>query len=232
VAPSLLLFILLMAMPVVLQRVARAGEQRVRERRWLSLTEELDDEPRSGWKTAQILLAPDGSSATLWGITVGRAYRVEDRARCEVRGCEPPALDCDCGFYAYKHRADALDLLRYTLACNGLRDKALLAVELDGTVLEYERGYRAERQQVMGVQVERVCGSCRDRGVGRRATGLAASYDYRMPALARLTGTGSAAASGLLPVRAVCDAHAPDRGHVFGIAELAGLLGTEVTWLP
>jgi hypothetical protein len=232
VAPSLLLFILLMAMPAVLHRLALSGERRLREKRWLSLDEEVEDEARRGWKTAQVLLSADGTEATLWGITVGGSYRTDDRARCVRRGCEPPALDCDCGFYVFKQRAEALDLLRRTLACNGLRDKALLSVEVDGTVLEYARGYRAEQQRVMGVQLERVCGTCRDEGVGRPATRLAAAWAYRMPTFARFTGAGSAMASGMLPVRPICDAHVPERGQVLGIAELAGLLGTEVTWLP
>jgi hypothetical protein len=231
-APSLLLFILLMVMPALLHRLALSGERRVKARRWESLAEVPEEEPRGGWKTAQVLLAADGSRATLWGVTVGGAYEVDDVAVCRSRGCAPPGLDCDCGFYAFRSRAEALDLLRQTLACNGLRDKALLSVEVEGSVLQYERGYRAERQRVLGVQLERLCGTCREHGIGRVATRLAASWSYRLPTFARFTGAGSSVASGLLPVRPVCDDHVPAHGRVLGLGDLAGLLGTEVSWLP
>lgn len=230
-APTLVLFVILLAMPAVLHHAAMAGDRRMRHRRWLSLEEEEGDEALRGWKTAQILVTPDGSRAELWGVTVGSSYTAEDRARCVRRDCDPPALDCDCGFYAFKRRAEAVDLLRQTLGCNGLRDKALLAVDLDGTVLQYERGYRAERQRVLGVQFERSCAGCRERGVGRRATCLAASPEFRVPPFGRLLGMATPS-SGMLPVRPVCDEHVPDRGHAFGLAELAGLLRTDVGWLP
>jgi hypothetical protein len=230
--PSLLLFVLLLAMPAVLHRVALAGERRITERKWLALPEEHDDEARRGYKTAQVLLAEDGSSATLSGITLGGSYKAEDRARCATRGCDPPGLDCDCGFYAYKERAEAVHLLRQTLGCNGLRDKALLTVELDGTVLEFERGYRGERQRVLGVQLERDCSVCRRDGVGRRATCLAAARDFRMPALARYVTPAAASTRRLLPVRPVCAHHVPAGAIALGVPELAGLLAAEVTWLP
>jgi hypothetical protein len=232
VSPGLLLFFIVLILPAVLHGVASAGERRVTERRWLALPEERGDEARRGYKTAQVLVAADGTSATLAGITVGGRYKAEDRAHCANRGCEPPGLDCACGFYAFTSRAEAVELLRETLACNGLRDKALLTVELDGTVLQYERGYRGERQRVLGVQFERQCAGCRREGVGRPATHLAADSAFRLPTIARYVSPSVAASRGLLPVRPVCDEHLPMGAVVLGLPEVAGLLGTEVTWLP
>jgi hypothetical protein len=232
VSPSLALFFIVLVLPAVLHGMAAAGERRVIERRWLALPEERDTDARRGYKTAQVLVAADGSSATLAGITVGGRYKPEDRARCSTRGCEPPGMDCSCGFYAFTSRAEAVDLLRETLACNGLRDKALLTVELDGTVLEYERGYRAERQRVLGVQFERTCSSCRREGVGRPATHLAADYDFRLPALARYVSPAAAASRGMLPVRPVCEEHMRAEALALRLPELTGLLGTDVGWLP
>lgn len=231
-APTLVLFVILLAMPAVLHRVALAGHRRVTARRWMSLAEESDGDARRGYKTAQIVLSPDGSTATLSGVTLGGSYKAEDRARCTTRGCEAPGLDCECGFYAFKHRAEAVDLLRATIACNGLRDKALLTVDLDGSVLEYERGYRSERQRVLGVQLERDCSRCREHGVGRRATCLAAAREFRVTPFVRYLAPIAGSTGGMLPLRAVCTHHVPERAVVLGLPELAGLLGTEVTWLP
>jgi hypothetical protein len=234
VAPGLVLFIVLLALPALLHRVALAGDRHVTAKRWRGLPQVDEDDARRGYKTAQVLVAEDGSAATLSGITLGGSYRAEDRARCARRGCAAPGLDCECGFYAFKRRADALDLLRETLLANGLRHKALLTVELEGTVLQYEKGYRAERQRVLGVQLERICAVCRVHGHGSTATVLAASRQFRLPTYGRLPGVGAAgpATAGWWPVRPVCAEHVPDRSVVLGPSDLAGLLGTEVTWLP
>lgn len=231
-APVVVLFVLLLVMPAVLHRVAAAGERRVRTRRWLALPEEQGEDARRGYKTAQVLVSADGTTARMWGITVGGSYGADDRARC-IRGCTPPALGCTCGFYALKRRDEALDLLRETLVVNGLRHKALLAVELDGSVLEYERGYRAERQRVMGVEFERGCSRCTDLGRPRLATTLAASRSHRISPFARALGTTQPSARPkMLPVRPVCDEHVPDDAVVLTPGQLAGLLGAEVSWLP
>jgi hypothetical protein len=231
-APTLVLFVILLAMPALLHRVALAGHRRVTARRWLALAEESHEDARRGYKTAQLVLTPDGTAASMSGITLGGSYKAEDRARCAIRGCRAPGLDCECGFYAFKDRAEAVELLRATVACNGLRDKALLTVDLEGSVLEYERGYRGERQRVLGVQLERNCARCRDEGVGRRATCLAAARQFRVAPFVRYLTPVAGATSGMLPVRPVCDHHVPERAVVLGLPELAGLLGTEVTWLP
>ncbi len=229
-APVVVLFVVLLLMPAVLSQVAAVGHRRVRTRQWLALPEAEDDQPRRGYKTAQVLIAPDRSAARLKGITVGGSYEADDEASC-VRGCTPPALGCTCGFYALKRRDEALDLLRETLAANGLRHKALLTVDLDGEVLEYERGYRGEHQRVMGVEFERVCARCADLGRPRLATTLAAARSFRLSPFARTLGAPPSPATRMLPVRPVCDDHVPDGAVVLTLGDLAGLLSTEVSWL-
>jgi hypothetical protein len=218
-------------MPAVMHRVALAGERRLRARRWLALPEEHEEEARRGYKAAQVLVTEDGTAATLSGITLGGSYLAEDVARCGRPGCAPPSLSCACGFYAFKSRAEAVALVRETLACNGLRHKALLTVELDGTVLEYERGYRGERQRVMGVAFERSCTACEQEGNVGRATTLAASRQYHLSPFARSLPTSRPPAASMVPVRPVCDRHVPPGGQALSLPELAGLLGTEVSWL-
>ncbi len=166
------------------------------------------------------------------GITLGGSYKAEDHARCAIRGCAAPGIDCECGFYAFKDRAEAIDLLRATVACNGLRDKALLTVDLEGSVLEYERGYRGERQRVLSVQLERDCARCRDEGIGRRATCIAAAREFRIAPFLRYIAPVANTTAGKLPIKPVCERHVPPHAIVLGLPELAGLLGTEVTWLP
>jgi hypothetical protein len=232
VTHGLVLFVILLALPALLHRLARAGERRVTARRWLATEEQVEEEARRGYKTARVLVATDGSTATLAGVTLGGSYRVEDRARCRLRGCSPPAVDCDCGFYAFKKRAEALDLLRDTIPGWGLRDKALLTVDLDGDVLEYARGYRAEHQRVLSVDFEWACSGCRREGRSVRATRLAAARQFRPTPFGRPVSAGSDPAAGMWPVRPVCDDHVPLGGIPMGLGDLAGLLGTEVRWLP
>ena len=206
------------------------GHRRVRTRQWLALPEKHDDQARRGYKAAQVLITPDLTSARLKGITVGGSYTADDAASC-VRGCSPPALGCTCGFYALRRRDEALDLMRETLAANGLRHKALLTVELDGEVLQYERGYRGEHQRVMGVEFERVCARCSDLGRPRLASQLAAARSYRLSPFARTLAAPPSPATRMLPVRPVCDDHVPEGAIVLTLGELAGLLATEVSWL-
>jgi hypothetical protein len=129
-----------------------------------------------------------------------------------------------------KTREAAICLLRQVLACNGLRSKALLTVDLSGTVLEYERGYRAERQRVLRVEFEDACIVCERASQPGRATRLGAARELatrpftRAPAPARLNPPA-------LPLQPVCARHVPTGARTVTLPELAGLLGAEVRWL-
>ncbi len=107
-------------------------------------------EPIVGWRIWRI--AADGVlCAVVWGA------RWEPQARFGAR-CEEtpspfwehgataaphpaPSRDCECGIYAFKTRADALQLAREKVAQGPL---VLGRASLWGRVFETERGYRAE----------------------------------------------------------------------------------------
>jgi hypothetical protein len=221
--------------PLLAHRAVVHACRRARRRTWEQFEEEQSTEPLAASKTAQVLVRTDGTDALFVGVTLGRAYRVDSMAACPRMRCRPPGLDCDCGFYAFKTRADALDLLDQRLAYNGLRSKSLLTVELSGSILQYERGYRAERQVVHRVEFARRCARCEERGRSVRATVLAASPRHRAEPLGRadlrfLTSRPP----DYVPVHPVCDAHVPPgrETRVLNPVDLAGLLGTEVMWLP
>lgn len=221
--------------PLLAHRAVVHACRRARRRSWEQLAEQRSSEPLAASKTAQVLVRTDGDDALFVGVTLGRSYRVDAVAACPRMRCRPPGLDCDCGFYAFKTREDALDLLDQRLAYNGLRCKSLLTVELSGSVLQYERGYRAERQVVHRVEFPRRCARCEDRGRSVPATVLAASHRHRAEPLGRadlrfLTNRPP----DYLPVHPVCDAHVPPGpdSRALRPVDLAGLLGTEVMWLP
>jgi hypothetical protein len=227
------LVLVLLAAPV-LQRAALGAQRQVARRAWRSLDEELLVEAPVAYKAAQVVVSPAGDQATLVGITAGVAYAVSAGAVCPRRRCDPPGFDCRCGFYAFKRRRDAVTLVHETLAYNGLRHKALLTVTLQGNVLEYEQGYRAQRQTVLGVAFSSYCHRCEQQGARRRADRLAAAPTYRGATLALVEDRGrSDPFPGALPLRPVCGEHVPPAAGSLTLkpAELAGLLGAEVQWL-
>ena len=150
-------FVLLLVVPVLLAHLLSGMHRSASRYHWLAMEEELSLEPEVAYKTAQVLVAADGSSALLSGVTEGRAYRPDEDAACRRAGCQPPGLDCVCGFYAFRDRREAEGMLGRTLGYYGVRPTALLTVELDGEVLEYERGFRAAHQRVVEVAFTRGC---------------------------------------------------------------------------
>jgi len=73
-----------------------------------------------------------------------------------------PHPNCTCGFYALPSKRDLM--MTYTIMGN-----AIALVQLSGTVIEHEKGYRAERQTIL--QITDVpcghgagCGHGKDRG--------------------------------------------------------------------
>lgn len=114
-----------------------------------------------------------------------------------------------CGFYGAT--GDPLDWM--------MPQAALLDVELYGRVVRHERGWRASRQRVLGARFARGCVDCLAR-------------EARPALVTRRDPLGSprllvAARCG----RCVAVWRSPSDGELVAPAELAGLLGTEVSWL-
>ncbi len=81
-------------------------------------------------------------------------HRAPARARCHRHDHAAPALDCTCGFHAVASAVDLPDVAEVYADC------VLLDVELGGTVIEHERGYRAELQSILGVGFPCTCSWC------------------------------------------------------------------------
>lgn len=200
-----------------------------------------------GFKAAQLLLSPDGRRVRLAGVAMGGLYEVEDGAVCILgRGHEPPHLACECGFYAFAARREAADLLGRRLGFDQeVVVETLCSVDLAGTVIVCERGYRAGWQRVLDVGVLPWCAACAGRGILEAAAALGA--DAPPAPVPRLTGHGQLAAealdrlhpaarqrrewAALRPLCGSCAAETPPGGTVLGLVELTGALGTEVGWL-
>jgi hypothetical protein len=225
---------------------------------------------------ARLVIDPGTDAGGFLGLTVGGRYGSSTTASCEVLsgalapprrwGRRPrpaphdvPDLGCSCGFYAYNAREVATKLLAARPPVSRLFGTALLEVDLGGTVIEFERGFRASQQRVLGVRVPRWClpcaAACRARHA-RRLVGLAGRHlaeelqaemprhpqVYRLAlaihhtALLERLGTWAA-------MRPVCDDHAwmaegvprakdgPATIVVCELADLRAHLGTEVSWL-
>ena len=121
-------------------------------------------EPVHGWKLA--LLIKDARNVMFRAIT-RRAFYTAGRQRfiCHCPdGHFPPILhaphqkpavgdDSSCGWYAMKDKRDCLDAYDSRMARSPDEMNAwLLEVDLWGTVVEGERGYRGEYQRVLSVQ--------------------------------------------------------------------------------
>jgi len=114
------------------------------------------EEPIKAWKVAQLVKHPllNNGVAVFTGVGYGNLspYGVEAEAECPKRfdGPSHSMFTCTCGFYAVKDRRVAENML-------GPDDVVLLEVELYGTVLHFEDGYRAQHQRVMAVHARRQC---------------------------------------------------------------------------
>ncbi len=237
-------------------------------------TEERANHDRpSGYKVARLVADPATGHAGFLGLTLGGRYAREDIADCQVlNGSLPPPrrwgrrrpppehdapdLDCTCGFHALTDRSEATHLLATRPPISRMFGPVLVEVDLAGTVIEFDRGYRASHQRVLGVQVPRWCVPCARLGRHRpaqRVAGLASTaleracrddlplhpslYRYALAAhhlelVRRLEGDAA--------LRPVCDEHTPvvvraederPATLVLELADLAAGLGTEVSWL-
>lgn len=227
--------VLIVGLPLVLL-VTRAhltrAHRRARLAGWRDRPWARPAEPFRGYKVAQLMVAEPGS-AWLTGVT-NRPCGIDGVAACERRTCEPPGLDCDCGFYAFRNRLQALELLAELTRRHRTRSYVVLTVDLDGVVLEYERGFRAARQRVHRVEVPAGCLACLREG-GRWAQGALVTHPSFRSEQVVLEG---AAARGVLPfgsapVRGACVHHQPGpSGRTVSVMELRAALTTEVDLLP
>lgn len=194
-----------------------------------------DRRPLVGYKAAELLLQADTGAVQFFGLTVGGAYPTDSQADCVRPGCNAPAEGCSCGFYAFRDPVDAVALLAGPLGGAGVRPLALLTVDLHGRVLEYERGFRAQRQTVTALRLADGCDRCRGLGqplASPLAVAAAPSYVARI-----FFGVGPALRgypSGWLPARPVCADHLPtEPGSVVAtLDEVADRAGVAALWLP
>ena len=203
----------------------------------------VHEAPR-GWKCAVPVSTPDGSGVELAGISVGGAYHSEDTAVCtRGRAHAAPDWHCECGFYAFADRGEATRLLG-TRAANDSATviSGLCEVDLHGTVIRHQHGYRAERQRVLSLQLLPYCADCASVGLvaapavlagGAGASRFGSSVTTSAHAAFAARGrVGSAPRRGLRPLCEPCSTAGASPGSTFTIVDAAATLGTEVRWLP
>ncbi len=201
---------------------------------------EADEAPR-GWKCAQLVISLDGAQMRLAGLAVAGVYGAEDVAVC-LRGADhiPPALDCVCGFYAFCDRQDAARLLARRLDYTGHVISVLCEVDLSGTVIVCDRGYRAERQRVLQVGLLPWCAGCAAHG--RLVPADLLSAEHAPFGITRLTFAGATRSLAAHrraqlrhswgSLRPLCERCASVGGSVgLSLLQIAERLGTEVRWL-
>ncbi len=146
-------------------------------------------------------------------------YAAEGYAECAEGGDhQAPATDCTCGFYAAYDADGLMTLLQPDHAA--LAGAALLTVELGGVEIAGPQAVRAEQQRVLGAQIMPLCPLCDG---PQRSTELPGLYAWR-------TG-GSDTHRWVVPL---CESHAAlSRDiHRLSLGDVAGMVGTEVTWAP
>jgi hypothetical protein len=222
-----------LSLPLLARGLAEAVHRRMRRSAWADHEPTPSLDPVRGYKIAQLIVGP-GDETWLAGVTSLR-YGVDSLARCRRRGCVPPGLDCRCGFYAFRDRARAVGLLRQLTDRHPARSYVLLTADLDGDVLEYESGFRAQRQRVLRIEMQRTCSRCLRDGRHTPAVAYVSHAQFRGEQLLyeRTLSARVALPLGSAPVRSVCRLHLPaDGGRRFDLAQLCGLARTDVALLP
>lgn len=245
------------SLTVVVVALALAGWRAMRSLAWEGRlprragalpVEDVDaaDAPR-GWKCARIVASGDGSLMRLRGIAMGRPYSVEDDATCAYgRQHHVPTLRCECGFYSFLEHQEAAALLTRRAGFDAqVVVQALCEVELSGIVIEHEKGYRAQQQRVLQVGVLPWCASCAS--AGRLEVAEVLGGDLRgtsrwmaTPAVHRVARhpasiprrSQSPEWPGLDPLCFTCASALRKPRLAVSLADAAGMLGTEVVWLP
>ena len=163
--------------------------------------------PLTAFKAARLVVGRAGLCFA--GVGMGGVYGPADTAVCvSVPQHVPPATGCGCGFYAWKDRGDAANLIDGSTA--------VLEVELFGRFHEYDRGYIAAAQLVRTVTLQPYCVACLFRRDGGRRTAIA------------LRGrAGSVHGQELVPV---CDEHLGSSGESVTLRRVADEFGVEVRW--
>lgn len=221
-----------LALPLLARGLAEAVQRANRRRVWTDHPVAPALDAFRGHKIAQLIVGPD-DEVWLAGVTSLR-YGVDELARCRRRSCRPPGLDCRCGFYAFRDRSRAIDLFAQLTVRHPARSYVLLTVDLDGEVLEYDLGFRAQRQRVLRIEVPAVCIRCLREGRRTPAEALVAHPHFRgeqllyeRTLLARL-----ALPLGSAPIRPACTEHTPVDAREFSLDRLRSLTATEVGTLP
>jgi len=157
-------------------------------------------EPFVGWKTLSIEVSRRGKLQFLGAG--GKKYGVNAVAQCNLGARHSaPEWNCTCGFHALEKRP--------TYAEHGW---FFANVELFGTVIGGELGWRASRQRILSMEVKRQC-QHRSRydeyedGCGKLAVGFNVVDDKVGPVCARHGALGRTS-----------------------LADLTAMLGTEVRW--
>ena len=228
-----LLSLTVLALPLFARWLAETAQRNSRRRTWDAFVPATSIDAFRGYKIAQLIIGAD-DSAWLAGVTSLR-YGVDTIADCRRRTCRPPGLDCRCGFYAFRERDTALDLLGSMGGHHPARSYVLLTVDLDGTVLEYESGFRAQRQRVLRVEIPDACMRCLRGGTVTPAATFMAHPQFRGEQLLyeRTLLARMALPVGSAPMRPLCTAHMPGSdGRRLDLGALRRLLTTEVAMLP
>ncbi|CAN5345607.1 hypothetical protein BH23ACT6_BH23ACT6_19070 [soil metagenome] len=229
----LIAMLVLLPLPALGHSMIRAQRRRRRRGLWADSPAAITDEPFRGYKLAQLVIGE--RDAWLVGVLSVR-YGVDQTATCLRRGCRTPGLDCLCGFYAFKERADALALLDELSRSHRRNLYVLLTADLDGDVLEYERGFRAQRQRIVQIEIADQCTECRGDAFARPPVASFVTHPrFRAEQLRnhRDLQTHSALPMGSSPLQALCGRHLPGRGaRRHSWPELRALIGTEVSLLP
>ena len=144
-----------------------------------SLPEDVCDEPLRRYKLAVVRGTPPRLHPI--GRYRRRSYEYLEprRAVCHRRGHRAPAVDCTCGFHAVE-QIDQLPRVTTVLA-----GSVVLAVDLGGTIIEHERGVRAEEQAVLGVGFPARCHRC-----GEQATVVVPGRLWRSAGAGRAARVG------------------------------------------
>ncbi len=167
------------------------------------------EEPIVAVKMAR-LVAADGrvQFVPCFPRALSHPYDAVSDAVCE--GGRPhgaPDEHCRCGFHAVKARNELWRL-------DPAREAVVLDVELSGSVIEHEFGYRASRQAVLGVCLPATCTRWRCR---RPTAGVApyqsSAYEFELKPWT--------------PLRPVCERCG--KRHLWTVADLASELKVEVT---
>ena len=126
-----------------------------------------------------------------------------------------PELTCSCGWYAVKDRAKLKEL--------GYDGFVMAEVDLYGTVIEAEHGYRAEWQRILALRIRR--GYCRGAFMCEGTPDL---IDFPWSEETLWNGGSTPTVSKVRHPVPVCREHAGD--SAVELSRIASRLGVEVRW--